>query len=90
MIQENQEPKIEFPCDYPIKILGRSCDHFKGTVLEIVEQHSPDYDRSSVVIKDSSKGTFVSMTVTIIATGKPQLEALHGDLKNSGVVTMVM
>jgi len=90
MSQENQEPKIEFPCDYPIKILGRSCDHFKGTVLEIVEQHSPDYDRSSVVIKDSSKGTFVSMTVIIIATGKPQLEALHGDLKNSGVVTMVM
>ncbi len=90
MSEDVQDPKIEFPCDYPIKILGRSCDHFKGTVLEIVEEHSPDYDRTSVVMKDSSKGTFVSMTVTIIATGQPQLEALHSDLKNSGVVTMVM
>lgn len=90
MSEEIREPKIEFPCDYPIKILGRRCDHFHGTVLDIVEEHSPDYDRTSVVVKDSSKGTFVSMTVTIIATGKPQLEALHNALKASGVVTMVM
>jgi putative lipoic acid-binding regulatory protein len=90
MSEDVQEPKIEFPCDYPIKIMGRSCDHFKGTVLEIVEEHSPDYDRTSVVMKDSSKGTWVSMTVTIIATGETQLEALHSDLKNSGIVKMVL
>lgn len=90
MSEDANEPKIEFPCDYPIKILGRSCDHFKGTVLEIVEEHSPDYDRTSVIMKDSSKGTFVSMTVTIVATGKPQLESLHTALKDSGLVTMVM
>jgi putative lipoic acid-binding regulatory protein len=82
--------KIEFPCDYPIKILGRQCEEFHATVLSVVEMHSPDYDRTSVNVKQSSKGTFSSLTVTIIATGPEQLEALHQGLKDTGLVTMVM
>lgn len=90
---ENTPPdeiKIEFPCDYPIKIVGRCCDEFHSTVLDVVEIHSPDYYRSSVAIKQSSKGTFNSLTVTIIATGPQQLDALHQDLKATGLVNMVM
>ena len=63
---EQEPPKIEFPCDYPIKVLGRHSDEF------------------------SSKGTFTSITITIIATGPDQLEALHQSLLATGRVQMVI
>jgi len=88
--QEQEPPRIEFPCDYPIKVMGRQCEEFEAVVLEIIERHAPGIDRQRIKVKSSSKGTFTSMTVFITATGKPQLEALHGDLMDSGLVQMVI
>ena len=85
-----EPPRIEFPCDYPIKVMGRQCDEFESVVIDIIERHAPGIDHSRITVKSSSKGTFMSMTVFIIATGKPQLEALHGDLMASGLVQMVL
>jgi putative lipoic acid-binding regulatory protein len=89
-MQEQDPPKIEFPCDYPIKVMGRACDEFESSVIEIIERHAPGIDHSRIAVKNSSKGTFTSMTVFIVATGKPQLEALHGELMASGLVQMVI
>jgi putative lipoic acid-binding regulatory protein len=83
-------PKIEFPCDYPIKVLGRSAEEFESVVMEIFERHAPGFDQQAVSWKASSKGTFISATITITATGKPQLEALHQDLMDTGLVQMVI
>ncbi|MCZ6828061.1 MAG: DUF493 family protein [Gammaproteobacteria bacterium] len=88
--QEKEPPKIEFPCDYPIKVLGRQCEEFESVVIEIIERHAPGIDLSRINVKSSRKGTFTSMTVFITATGQPQLEALHGDLMASGLVQMVI
>ena len=87
---EQQPPKIEFPCDYPIKVMGRQCAEFETVVIDIIELHAPGIDISRINVKTSSKGTFTSMTVFITATGQPQLEALHGDLMASGLVKMVL
>ena len=87
---EQEPPRIEFPCDYPIKVLGRGCEEFQATVVEIIERHAPGVDRSRITLKNSSKGTFASLTVFITATGKPQLEALHVELMASGLVKMVI
>lgn len=83
-------PKIEFPCDYPIKVLGRSGDEFERCVLEVFEQHAPGFPREQVRVRASGKGTFSSLTVTIIATGPEQLDALHRDLMATGHVSMVI
>ena len=88
--QEQEPPRIEFPCDYPIKVLGRSGKDFKDIVLDVMRKHAPEIDESLVTQRPSGKGTFTSMTVFITATGKPQLEALHGDLMDSGLVQMVI
>lgn len=85
-----EAPKIEFPCDYPVKVIGRCCDEFQDVVLGVFETHAPGFDRERVVLKNSSKGTFNALTVTIIATGEPQLQALFEDLKTTGLVSMVM
>lgn len=87
---EAEPPKIEFPCDYPVKVLGRRVDAFHPTVLEIVERHAPGFDQESITLRDSSKGTFVALTVTIVATGPEQLDALHKDLMATGLVQMVI
>ena len=87
---EQEPPKIEFPCEYPIKVLGRSSDQFRGIILEVFERHAPGFDEAAITVKDSAKGTFTSMTVTITATGKDQLTALHEDLMATGHVQMVI
>ncbi|MBT4521288.1 MAG: DUF493 domain-containing protein [Halieaceae bacterium] len=89
-MQEQKPPKIEFPCGYPIKILGRNQVNFESIVLAVVERHAPDFDRRSVKAKKSSKGTFSSINITITATGPEQLEALHRELLATGLVKMVI
>ena len=85
-----EPPKIEFPCDYPSKVLGRCNEAFLPTVLDIFERHAPGFDRASLVTKQSSGGTFESHTLTIQATGPEQLSQLHEDLMATGMVSMVM
>jgi putative lipoic acid-binding regulatory protein len=87
---DQEPPRIEFPCDYPIKVMGRQCVEFETGVVEIIERHAPGIDLARINVKSSRKGTFASMTVFITATGKPQLEALHADLMASGLVQMVL
>jgi putative lipoic acid-binding regulatory protein len=89
-VQEQEPPKIEFPCDYPIKVLGRHRDDFQMVIMEVFERHAPGFDQETISIKASSKGTFTSVTVTITATGPDQLEALHQDLMATGLVQMVI
>ena len=83
-------PVIEFPCEYPVKVMGDADDNFQALVVEVVRKHVPDLDESRITVRDSSKGTFRSVTVIINATGKPQLQALFDDLKATGKVKMVI
>ncbi|QFU76927.1 DUF493 domain-containing protein [Halioglobus maricola] len=87
---EQEPPKIEFPCDYPIKVLGRNSGEFRGLILEVFERHAPGFDEAAITVRDSAKGTFTAMTVTITATGEDQLRALHEDLMATGHVQMVI
>ena len=89
-MQEPDPPKIEFPCDYPIKVLGQSSDAFESIILEVFERHAPGFDQAGITARDSSKGTFTALTITITATGPEQLEALHQDLLATGHVKMVI
>lgn len=88
--QVQDAPKIEFPCDYPIRVMGESCDEFLSRVIEIVERHACIPDKSNIRLRDSSKGRFVSALMVITATGPEQLQALHIDLRKYSAVKMVL
>ena len=90
MIYSEEKVEIEFPCDYPIKIMGRNVDRFKKIVLSVVENIAPDIRRNTITSRTSREGNFISITVVIVATGKPQLEQLHRELKATGLVSMVL
>ncbi|QJD58935.1 DUF493 family protein [Pseudomonas sp. gcc21] len=83
-------PRIEFPCRYPIKVIGAAGEGFVELVSEIVERHAPGFDRNSIDVRDSKNGRFVSIRMVITATGADQLEALNAELKASGRVQMVL
>ena len=90
MATEQDPPKIEFPCEYPIKVLGRKVDEFRPAVLAVFERHAPGFDHTAIAERDSRKGNFLAMTITITATGPDQLDALHRDLLDTGLVQMVI
>jgi putative lipoic acid-binding regulatory protein len=90
MMVEQEPPKIEFPCDYPIKIIGRSSVDFRDVVVGILKQHDPLFDESTVNEVPSGKGTFVSVRVVITATGEPQIKALLDELLATGQVKAVI
>jgi putative lipoic acid-binding regulatory protein len=83
-------PKIEFPCAYPVKVLGRAHDEFEAVILKVVRRHAPGFDSETVSLRGSRKGRFLALTVTITATGPEQLDALHRDLLDTGMVQMVL
>lgn len=93
VMTENDIPnvKIEFPCErYPIKVIGEAGDDFVELVIEVFLRHAPDLDRGTLVLRDSRTGKFQTVQLLITATSIEQLEALHGDLRATGRVHMVL
>ncbi|MDX1456933.1 MAG: DUF493 domain-containing protein [Marinobacter sp.] len=87
---EPKAPKIEFPCDYVIKVIGNAAPDFQEFVVSVVERHAPGITEDRISVNDSRNGRFCSVRLTIVATGEPQLKALFEELKASGRVHMVL
>ncbi len=81
---------LEFPCQYPIKVMGPATPDFREFVVETISRHAADLDESLVRINASRGGRFVSVTVVIRATGEDQLVAITRDLQASGRVKMIL
>jgi len=89
-VRTDEKPQIEFPCKYPIKVLGDAHPELLEHVLRVMSTHAPGVTDSDVTSKHSSQGKWQSITVAITATGKPQLDAIFADLKISTRVKMVL
>ena len=81
---------LEFPCDFPLKIMGKAEDEFAQAVLEVVTRHAPDFDSASMEMRASSGGNYLSVTCTVVATSKPQLDALYTELSSHPLVKVVL
>lgn len=68
---------LEFPCDFPIKMMGRDDNDFRRVALAIVEEHAGSIDEDAVSVSASSAGNFISVTVTISAQSQEQLDAIY-------------
>ncbi len=82
--------KIVFPCDYPVKIVGENRDAFAEEVVELTRRHAPEITDEHVEVRPSRAGRYCSVTITIRATGEPQLRDLHETLKAHPLVRMVL
>lgn len=86
----DQETLLEFPCEFPIKIMGETRDGFAAAMVEIVRLHAPDFDATRVEMRPSSTGKYLSLTCTINATSKPQLDGLYRALTAHPMVKIVL
>lgn len=81
---------LEFPCAFPIKVMGRTQDGFAQAIAMVVARHAPDFDPATLEMRSSSAGSYLSVTATINATSRAQLDDLYRDLTSHPMVTMVL
>lgn len=81
---------LEFPCDFPIKIVGRRDEGFARRVAEVVARHAPDFDVGGMEMRSSREGKYLSLTCTVRAESRGQLDALYRELsREDGVVVLL-
>jgi len=77
---EEGETLLEFPCDFPIKAMGLSCDELEIAVLDIINRHVDDLSEGALRMKPSKNGKYTAITVTITAHSKQQLDNIYIEL----------
>lgn len=85
MTEENSE-LIEFPCEFPIKIMGNATEEFQTRIRDIVRNHAPNTPDSGFKEVLSSTGKYVSITATITAESREQLDNLYLEITSCELV----
>ena len=87
---EEQTTLLEFPCDFPLKIMGQNAADFAQSITEVVRQHAPDFDPARIEMRPSSSGNYMGLTCTINATSQTQLDDLYRALTAHPMVKVVL
>jgi putative lipoic acid-binding regulatory protein len=87
---DSRKELIEFPCRFPLKVMGERHDAFVATVIEVVRVHAPELSEADVVLRASSGGRYQALTVTVTATSRPQLDAIYMALTSHSMVKVVL
>ncbi|MES2106850.1 MAG: DUF493 family protein [Pseudomonadota bacterium] len=85
-----QESLIEYPSDFPIKIMGVMQDAFAQTMVDLVTSFDPTFNASKMDMRPSTKGTYLALTVTVRATSREQLDNLYRALSSHPMVKVVL
>jgi putative lipoic acid-binding regulatory protein len=90
MPEQDSPTLLAFPCDFPIKVVGRRQAAFAQTIVDVVKRHAPDFDPATLEMRTSREATYLSLTLTIRATSREQLDDLYRELCDHPMVTMVL
>lgn len=81
---------IEYPCLFPIKVMGAKADGFVHALTEVARQFDPFFDASTIELRDSRAGNYLGVTLTITATSREQLDDLYRALSSHPMVKVVL
>ncbi|WP_194713975.1 HP0495 family protein [Noviherbaspirillum soli] len=87
---QTSESLIEYPSDFPIKIMGAMQESFAEVIVEVVTQHDPEFHAGRMEMRPSSKGNYLSLTATVRATSREQLDNLYRALSSHPMVKVVL
>ena len=87
---DDRDALFGFPCDFPIKIMGRTQDGFAQAIGEVMLRHAPDFDIATMEMRSSSAGKYLSLTCTVRAQSRAQLDAIYGELSAHPMVVMAL
>jgi putative lipoic acid-binding regulatory protein len=81
---------IEYPSEFPIKVMGERSDGFVEAIVAVARRHDPAFDESKVELRPSRGGNYIGITITITATSREQLDALYSELSSHPMVKVVL
>ncbi len=84
------ETLLDFPCDFPLKVMGAAKEGYAQAVVEVVTRHAPDFDAAQVQMRPSKAGNYLSLTCTVRAVSQAQLDALYRELTSHPMVRVVL
>ena len=89
-MQQPSESLLKFPTAFPIKVMGRTQDGFAQAIVSVVQRHAPDFDPATMEMRASSAWKYLSLTCTVHATSRDQLDNLYRELTSHPMVAMVL
>lgn len=90
MTDEQKTSLLKFPCDFPIKVVGKASDNFEVEVFKIFHQYCPDLPEGSLKQRASNQGKYLALTVTIHAQSQEQLDNIYQALSQCPEVIMAL
>jgi uncharacterized protein len=84
------ETLIEFPCDFPIKVMGETHVDFTDEIIKTIQKQLPNFDASNIEMRGSSGGKYISLTCTVHVTSKPQLDDIYRALTSHPMVKVTL
>ena len=84
--ETEEESLIEFPCEFPVKVMGPALPEFHTAIAKIAKTHDTEFDESQTTQNVSKTGKYVSLTLNIHAKDKPQLDAIYKDFTEHELV----
>jgi len=86
----SDESLLKFPCEFPIKMMGRDTPEFRDTARSLVEKHTGPVDDAAIIDALSRNGNFVSITITVNASSQEQLDDIYRDISSHDAVLMAL
>lgn len=85
-----RETLLEFPCVFPLKVIGRNVSELEGEVFTIVQKHIPDAEREHITRRPSAGNKYLALTVTFVADNQMQLDELYLELNRHELVLITL
>ncbi|MBI9043802.1 MAG: DUF493 domain-containing protein [Anaerolineaceae bacterium] len=89
-MKENEITGLEFPCDFPLRVIGEGPQDFKAFVMEIIYRHIPDIDNNEVNSRLSSGGKYLAVSMNFIAQSREQMDALYIELSDQKRIKYIL
>jgi putative lipoic acid-binding regulatory protein len=90
MNEQQTDSAIAFPCQFPIKAMGKTSPMLDVVIVEIIRRHVGEIDPESITSRPSKNGKYTAVTITIEATNRKQLDAIYQDLTDHPEVIMAL
>lgn len=81
---------LEFPCHFPLKVMGAQADGFLDAMAHVARQFDPDFDAATIEVRASRGGNYLGLTLTVRVTSREQLDELYRTLTTHPMVRVVL
>lgn len=85
-----EQSLIEYPCHFPIKVMGVHAEGFAAAIAELAMQFDPNFDASTIEHRPSKSGNYLGLTITVWVTSRDQLDELYRTLTTHPMVKVVL